>query len=214
MKYLAGIIIILMTSGGSCSTIDYNGENRLMVKGKVIDKNGNPIQGIDVETEVYGTEIDVRSDIISFVKTSSDGSFVMLFPEPEKGTRFSIELADDNGVFHYKTYTGIKKENFFDLGYNLGEIQLFEPNDLVDLNINFQNYSNVKVTDLKLVGGVAGTYYINPPNEWYYSYNVRAVKNQTITVEYKVRNYSNNQITNHTENIAVGEENLTYTLNY
>ncbi len=213
MRYLVGMLILLMTSGGSCSDIDYDGENRLMIKGKVVDKNGNPIQGINVETEVYGAEIDVRSDIISFTQTGSDGSFVMLFPEPEKGIRFSIKLVDDNEVFHYKTYKGIKKEDFQQLGYNLGEIQLFEPNDLVDLEILFQDNVNKKVTDLKLTGSVAGEYYVNPPHEnWYYSYNIKAVKNQTITVNYKVR--FNNQITNHTENIIIGEENLTYTLNY
>lgn len=195
--------------------IEYDGENRLVIEGKVIDKNGNPIRGISVETEVYGAEIDVKSDIISFTETNSDGNFVMLFPKPKGGTRFRVKLVDDNEEFHYKTYIGIKKENFYNLGYNLGEIQLFESSDLVSLEINFQSNTNKKVTDLKLIGGVAGEYYVNPPNEWYYSYNsVQVVKNQMITVEYKVRNYDNNHITIHTENITIGEENLTYTLNY
>lgn len=214
MKYLFGLMcFFMMSSNNSCSDIDYNGKTRLMVKGKVTDKNGNPLQRIDVETEVYGVEISVSSDVISVTKTDANGDFVMLFPEPESGTRFRVKLVDENEVFYHKTYNNIKRENFLDLEYNLREIHLFEPVDLVNLSIRFQTNSSNRINQSKIIGSIAGDYNVNPDENWFYEHNVLAVKNQVITVEYTVRDY-NNQITNHTQNIEIGTENLTYTINY
>lgn len=208
--------LVLLFSG--CG-IHYEGDNRLMVSGKVIDRNGNSISNIEVITNVSnGNGWGSSDDDIGIDLTDNQGNFTMLFPKPKGEIEYSIQFHDDNGLYQEKRFMNIFYEDFSNLGYNLGEVKLYKKEDLVNLILYFSTENSSKqIRILNLMGETSDDMvWVNPLDDNYYypQYFYQVIKNQTITVEYSLSDYSNNQTTIHTENIEIGEENLSYTIIY
>lgn len=216
MKKISFLCFVLLLL--SCD-IQYEGKNRLMVSGKVIDKNGNPISNIEVITNVSnGSGWGSRNDDIGIDLTDSQGNFTMLFPKPKGKIEYSIQFYEDNELYQEKKFVNILYEDFSNLSFHLGEVKLYKNEDIINLNLDFstENYSK-EIRDLNLIGETSDDIvWVNLPddNYSYPQYFFQVIKNQTLTIEYNVYDYSNNQTTFHTENIEIGEEDLFYTITY
>ncbi len=218
MKKIYFFCFALLLSG---CTIQYDGSNRLLVSGKIIDKNGNPISNIEVITNVSnGSGWGNSNDDIGIDLTDSQGNFMMFFPKPKRDDlQYSIQFQGYDGIYQEKRFMNVLYEDFSNLEYNLDVIKLYKQEEIINLELYFasENYSK-QIADIHLIGEISNNeVWVNLPNEdnYYYPQNFyQVVKNQVITVEYSVYNSSNNQTTYHTESIEIGEEDLSYTINY
>ncbi len=202
----------------SCD-IQYEGDNRLMIRGKVIDKEGNPISNLEVITNVSnGNGWGSRSEDIGIDITDIQGSFTMFFPKPKGEIAYSVQFRDYDELYQDKRFVNIFFEDFSNLEYNLQEVKLYKKEDIVNLQLNFstENFSK-EIRDLNLIGEASNDMvWVNPLDDdnYYTQYFYQVIKNQTITIEYNVYDYSNHQTTIHTETIYIADEDLSYIITY
>ena len=90
MKQIALIFCILFLAT-SCE-IQYDGETKIAVTGKLIDQNGNPIPNKNVDITIYSDDMYTPSDLISFGKSDQNGNFTLIFPAPKVDYKFSISI--------------------------------------------------------------------------------------------------------------------------
>ena len=216
MKRTVFLLILFILSG--CD-IQYQGDTRLLVTGKVVDRDGSPISGIDVITNVSrGYGFGGRNDDIGITSTDDQGVFTMLFPKPKGEIDYTIHfLSTEN--YQEKRFVNIFYEDFTDYAFRVGEVSLFKNDDIVNLDFSFnQINSQNSITELNVIGMLADYWvWVNPNDEHqnnvYYRRH-QVAKNQTLVLEYIVHDFTNNQNTTHTETIEIGEQNVTHTITY
>lgn len=199
--------------------IQYQGDTRLLVTGKVVDRDGSPISGVDVITNVsLGYGFGGRNEDIGITSTDDQGVFTMLFPKPKGEIDYTIHfLSTEN--YQEKRFVNIFYEDFTDYAFRVGEVSLFKNDDIVNLDFSFNQINpQNNITELNVIGMLADyRVWVNPidehQNNIYYRQH-EVAKNQTLVLEYIVHNFTNNQNTTHTETIEIGEQNVTHTITY
>jgi hypothetical protein len=133
------LIICILFSLTSCE-IQYDGETKIAVTGKIIDENGNPISNKDIQIVVLDGPglILPSSDLISFGKSDQNGNFTLIFPAPRDGNRISISINDIINQFD-----AYQSKNIIANKKNLENYKL-------DLN-NLILYKNESINTLKLI---------------------------------------------------------------
>jgi hypothetical protein len=216
MKITVFLFLLFILSG--CD-IQYQGDTRLLVTGKVVDRDGSPISGMDVITKVsLGYGFGNSKDDIGITSTNDQGVFTMLFPKPKGKVEYTIHfLSTEN--FQDKRFVNIFYENFTEYAFRLGETTLHKNDDIVNLNFSFNQINpQNSITELNVIGMLADyRVWVNPGDEHenniYYRHH-QVAKNQILVLEYIVHDFTNNQNTSHTETIEIGEQNVTYTITY
>lgn len=224
------IIYCIFFTFTSCD-IQYNGETKLVVTGKLIDKNGVPIPENNIEIFVQSLSgMNQNSDLISFGKTDINGNFTYIFPSPD--TDNEIEISINNFILDHGTQIKTNelqskqiialKKNFQNYKLNLDNIILYRNDDITQLQI-ILNPSTDKKHLLSLdIEGTVVTHYsdLNPIVTPNYTppviTNYSVLKNQTLILKYKVVDLSSGTsiITENSKSIPVVNEKVIYTLTY
>lgn len=106
------LIICILFSLTSCE-IQYDGETKIVVTGKIIDQNGIPIPKKNIDITIYSDGIYTPSDLISFGKSDQNGNFTLVFPAPKEDYKFSISinnLINQTSEFQGKEIIAKKKQ--------------------------------------------------------------------------------------------------------
>lgn len=209
-------IIFLVTS---CE-IQYDGETKIAVTGKLIDENGNPISNKNIDITIYSDDPYTPSDLISFGKSNQNGNFTLIFPAPTIDYKFSISINNQiNQTSEFQTKEIIaKRNNFENYKLDLDNIILYKKESITTLKLILNKTStNKSVTDIKIEGKQPNSYIdLNPlqDNTNYIQQSYNVLKNQTIVVKYTIIDYSNNSSTLQSISIPIGNDAVIYTITY
>ena len=225
-KTTISLLILILFS--SC-VLQYDGETKLITKGRIVDENNQPIPNISVSIVniIYSNPgaiiippIAGDYNVISSNKTNSNGEFLMISPASINENENSI-LIDQSNTFQAKMYDKILRKDFIDYKLDLGTVKLFKTLNIVDLNVtlNLVNFQN-RITRLKIIGNDASKVvsynpFLNSENQFYTDYFVGQVaKNQTVLLEYDVLNLNSNLSVILQQSIQINQDNVNFTLDY
>lgn len=202
----------------SCQ-IQYDVSTRYVFEGQVQDRNGNSIENIPVEVWIYN---DHDSDFIGYTETNFDGYYELVIPKPKNETDFEIKVKGSS-IFSKVDYVNIFETDFLDHKVTIGQTTLVAADDISNLVITLDqiNLEN-NITSLELTGIIADQIiWVNPSEEenytpyYFESYHKPVAKNQTLNLNYEVRNGNTGQTAVFNETIVIDSNNLTeYTINY
>ena len=218
MKRIILIVCILFMIS-SCE-IQYDGETKIVVTGKILDENNAPLSEKDINITIYSDGLYTPSDLISFGKSDQNGNFTLIFPAPKVDYKFSIlinNLINQTNEFQPKDISA-KRNNFENYKLDLGKIILYQKKSIATLQLILnKTSSNKQIKDIKIEGKQANYYIdLNPiqdnSNNFETYYNV--IKNQTIVLKYTIIDYSNNNSTVQSISIPIVNEAVTYTITY
>lgn len=146
------------------SCISYDGNSRLMVEGRILDRNGNPIPNIPVtvlaqKAGIYIPFVFYIPDVNNNVNqqlTDSDGRFKMLFPEPIDADE--IIIAANRPTLKYpanekvnsRTIFNVQVSNFRQNALSLGQLEMFDVDQTTDLTIEMKPSSPVDRKGVRL----------------------------------------------------------------
>lgn len=227
------LLLLTLFTFYSCD-IQYDGETRIVVQGQVVDKDNNPISDKKVEINAHSGDTFNPSNFISSTNTDAEGKFTLIFPAPKSD---EIDIVTTINGYYYvaykpnlsidptsgyvsKTISALKK-NFINYKLDLNKIVLYKREEITDLNIELnQTNSYNRVTQIYLEGPNAESYidlnFDKEKDEWGQTH-FSVVKNQNITLHYKVANYSNPTkvvYTEHQTTITINSEKVTHTITY
>jgi len=134
------------------SCISYDGNSRLMVEGRILDRNGNPIQNIPVtvlaqKAGIYIPFVFYIPDVNNNVNqqlTDSDGRFKMLFPEPENADEIVVTINrrttkyNADSKLNRRAFFNIQLANFKQNTVSLGNLELFGLSQATELTIEMK----------------------------------------------------------------------------
>jgi hypothetical protein len=214
------LITALLLSG--CG-IDYEGSTKYIFKGRITDRSGQPMPGIEVSTFVSNGNDE---DIISYDHTDSNGNYVMIFPKARKVKTSLYINSTFNGNSGDTTYSGmvvfgIKQEEIDNYTIDFGTTMLYRISESVNLRINLVSTSNRSIVKLRPVGLVqysqleydpASFPDISQEDQYYDPYNrlnYLVAKNQDLVLKYLLEDN-----TVHEVRVPIGTEDVTFNLEY
>ena len=211
-------LLIIFISCVSC-TIPYDAETRLVFETKLVDSNDNSLEGIDVEITVSnGSGFGSSSEILSFGKTNSNGELRLIFPSPEFDRGYDLSVNSpysDNENYVPFEINNIGIENFNDYKLTIPKIYRLTYDESVQVYLEFNSINNSnKITNV-FIDGINSPYSSSflDEEETFYIYNFFAKKNQTIQINYTVKNISG-QLQNISQELVINEENISQITNY
>lgn len=224
------LLFVAVLGFSSCNDIYYDAETRLVVEGRLVDKNGNaiPNQYIDVLVVEFDEFNGYNSnDIITNGSSDADGRFKFVIPGPRNATNaINVRINKFNGYntngYQEKQFVNIQRKDFVDYKFNINTAILYKNTDLVSLNINtMQTDEHRLISDIFIEGNLANSVVaVNPVNLLDYipyDYYFELLKNQTVNLKYTVTDYTdiNNPVpTNYVVPIQINNQNVDYTLTY
>lgn len=223
MKRLTMFVCLLFLVT-SCE-IQYNGETKIAVIGKIIDENGNPIPNKDLQIDVLDGPglILPGSDLISFGKSDQNGNFTLIFPAPRDGNRISISINDIiNSFDEYQSKNIIfNKKNLENYKLDLNTLILYKNESITALSLILNPTSpNKQIKDIQIEGKQPNTridlvVYPTLNNNPIINTSYNVIKNQTVIVKYTVIDYSNNGATTvQSISIPIANDPVNYTITY
>jgi hypothetical protein len=218
------IFVLLLILVTSCE-IQYDGETKIVVTGRLIDQNDNPISNKDIQIDVLDGPglILPGSDLISFGKSDLNGNFKLIFPAPKGGNRISISINDIINQFdEYQSKNIIaNKKNLENYKLDLNNLILYKNESITTLGLILNSTSpNKQIKDIQIEGKQPNMridlvlYPTQNNNELINTfYNV--IKNQTVTIKYTVIDYSNNGATTvQSISIPIANDAVNHTITY
>lgn len=215
------LILLALPFFTSCE-LDYEGAERVEFKGKIVDEQGNPLDGVYV---IAAAEKDNWHDYdeISYDFTDENGNFSMFFPSPTNedemqlfvnyGTGDIYEIPNRSRVKYYN----IQDQNLVDYRLDFGTIEVFGFNETaVTLSIHAGENYQYQLLGWNLNGKIVDNYVNLSPltyseDVFFYSPNqVWVQPGQTIEMTYYYRNYAGGGIQQNTVQIEVQNQNLSY----
>lgn len=216
------LIFCVLSFLTSCE-IQYDGETKLVVTGKLMDENGNslPEKDIEVTVEGGGFLLSPGDDLISYGKSDQNGNFTLIFPSPRDGNSIYISinnLINQPNEFQVKEITA-NKNNFENYKLDLKNITLYNKESITTLSLILnQTSTNKQLKDIQIEGKQPNSVlFLNPlPNNSDYLVNFyNVIKNQTIVLKYTVVDYSNAATPiKYSISIPIINDAVTYTITY
>lgn len=215
------LITCIFFSLTSCE-IQYDGETKIVVTGKIIDQNGIPIPEKKIYITVSGeSTLFSPSDLISYGKSDQNGNFTLIFPAPKGEYDFTISINSlINQTSEYQAKDIIaRKKNFENYKLDLDEITLFKNESITNLKLILNKVSsNKQLKDILIEGKQANSHIdLNSIQNGsdYLETNYFVVKNQTIILKYTVADLSSSATpTTHSISIPINNDAITYTISY
>lgn len=207
----------------SCE-INYDGDERLLVTGTLINKNNQPLSDLNIEFWIHkGSGIGSDSDLINHTSTDNEGQFLMLIPSPNNEDEFELKISDLNTNYQSKYLSRILDINFKHYQYNTGKIILYKQDSITNAYIAFQKTStNTSLIAVNFKGDADFSVYINEPELNYgdyeptirHNYYKNVPLNSVLTITYTVRDNSTETLSTHEKTISIENENLEHVINY
>lgn len=224
MKKTVILLVLILSSCG----IEYAGGTKIVIKGKVVDSDNNPIENKEinlfVSRESYGFPflfyVPSEENNIGKAITNSMGEYTIVIPKPSNNfTEIIVETNSDSNNLNRKQFRNIQNSNFINFELVLPTSVLYKNTDLATLNVNPNNVNpSNELRKIEFIGILPNEFvYFNPiENEQdYIDFNRLVKKNQTIILRYTVFNYITNTSIIQDENIVINNSNqINYTLNY
>ena len=221
------IIILLVFILSSCG-IEYDGGTKIVIKGKVVDSDNNPIENKEinlfVSLESYGFPflfyVPSEENNIGKAITNSMGEYTIVIPKPSNNfSEIIVETNSDSNNLNRKQFRNIQNSNFINFELVLPTSVLYKNSDLATLNVNPNNVNpSNELRKVEFIGVLPNELvYFNPIENQldYIDFNRLVKKNQTIILRYTVFNYTTNTTMIQDENIVINNSNqINYTLNY
>ena len=224
MKNYCFLLLLLFAS---CQ-IEYTGDERLVIKGNLVDENNNPLSNCTVEAWVYqdngipAFQNIPEKNLVTYTTTDENGNYTMLFPKPsnESGMVVSVVPMENN---QEKYFWNIQKSNFENYTLNLNSTTIYKKSSISNLiiKLNQIDYSSNEIQYVKLIGAFPEQYaYVNPLegiiDEYFgYEYQKSVIKNQTLIVQYEIFNYKTGILSTVEETILIdNRDTFTHTFNY
>ena len=223
-------LFIIAVCLASCNNIDYDGETRLVIEGNLRDETGAALANQQMEIIIQERNYEDQytdQDQISYGSSDANGNFQFVIPAPKGDNNFvdiNVYINNGNSVYQFKGVRAIRKSNFTNYKYSLKDLTIYKNDAIADLTIQLNPATDNRVlTALDIDGIRADTYIdINPLPEddtpgFDYENIFKVAKNQTVTLNYTVTDYSNPGTpvsTNFSEPIVVTTANVNYILNY
>jgi hypothetical protein len=221
------IVILLVFVLSSCG-IEYAGGTKIVIKGKVVDSDNNPIENKEINLfvtrESYGFPflfyVPSEENNIGKAITNSMGEFTIVIPKPSNNfSEIIVETNSDSNNLNRKQFRNIQNSNFINFELVLPTSVLYKKSDLATLNVNPNNVNpSNELRKIEFIGVLPNEFvYFNPiENELdFIDFNRLVKKNQTIILRYTVFNYITNSTIIQDENIVINNSNqINYTLNY
>src|SRR5690606_12386584 len=141
----------------ACSLI-YDGESRLLIKGKILDENGNPMPNVNVSAHAKKDGImfftPSENDLISYDLTDDSGNFEMMFPSPINEDEIAVFINYDglNPTYSKTVFYNIQNSNFGNQELNLANNSLYEVEQSVELTIGFEQVPEMQILGWNLEG--------------------------------------------------------------
>lgn len=218
MKKISFLIVTILLFQ-SCG-IQYDGEEKLEIVGKLVNKEGVGIANERVNIKIgeggYSLFGGVNFETISYGNTDNEGKFQFLIPSPVGERVISVEFGDSYNI--YKTIS-FKKSNFINYKLDLNKIISYKQSEVTTLQIILNSTNSGKqIQDLK-VEGIINQQQINlNPEPLIDIYNqilfYSVAKNQNLLLKYKIKNFSTNTIQEISETIAILEAPVNFTITY
>lgn len=222
MKQIALIFCVLFFLT-SCE-IQYDGETKMVVTGKLIDENGNSLPEKEIEITISGGEflLSPGDDLISYGKSDLNGNFTLIFPAPKNRNSIYISI---NNLINQPDELQVKeiiasKENFENYKLDFKNITLYKKESITTLSIILNQTSTGKqLKDIQIEGKQPNSYIDlapikNNPN-YYLEQYFQVIKNQTVTLKYTVVDFSNALTpTTYSVLIPINNDAATYTITY
>lgn len=193
-------MFLILFSIFSCG-IEYDGETKLVVKGKIIDSNNNPIANNPVKLFVFSSGdalfFPSTQNYIGQAITNNLGEYSIVFPSPKNNTdEISIVTNEETNNLNPKKFSNIKITDFDNYQLNLPTSKLFLKSDLTELNVNFIDQTQLyKLIDVSFEGEYSKLIELyNTNNDFLNSHVISVKKNQTILIHYKLKDKITNQI--------------------
>jgi len=129
MNKLLLLIIIPFIALSCTDELDFDGQTKKVFKGRLIDEQGNPIEGITVSASLHGGETEVVGTDVS----DANGEYLMVFPDAQderyaslivNGMQYSGSLSPD---YSYYTIYNININTLPDHTLDFGTSMLFSP---------------------------------------------------------------------------------------
>lgn len=195
----------------SCE-IDYDANIRHRINGRILDLNGNPIQGAKVEVSgIAGYD--------TFVTYSTNTSGI--FDGYIAGTQHDSNQSYMLRLVHPNSFSWQEKTYYFSMKdqpnqtLNMNDIKIFPSQNLLQVQLSF-NLTNPNLVvntyewygDLALAEGDFGVAYN------YYSFFNLAPPNSQSVITYELLDFNTGQKTSFTRTIEVLEENLNVVINH
>lgn len=160
MKALLLLTSILLLS----ACISYDGNSRLMIEGRLVDRDGSPISGTPVavlaqKAGIYIPFVFYIPDVNNSINqqlTDSEGRFKMLFPEPIDAEEIVIAVNRStlkypaNDKINNRTIFNVQVSNFNRNALSLGDLELFDVAQTTDLTIEMKPSSPVDRKGVRL----------------------------------------------------------------
>jgi hypothetical protein len=221
------IVILLVFVLSSCG-IEYAGGTKIVIKGKVVDSDNNPIENKEINLfvtrESYGFPflfyVPSEENNIGKAITNSMGEYTIVIPKPSNNfSEIIVETNSDSNNLNRKQFRNIQNSNFINFELLLPTSVLYKKSDLATLNVNPNNVNpSNELRKIEFIGVLPNEFvYFNPiENELdFIDFNRLVKKNQTIILRYTVFNYITNSTIIQDENIVINNSNqINYTLNY
>lgn len=224
MKKIIIVFVLILSSCG----IEYDGETKIVVKGKVVDENNNPI--INKEVNLYVSRYEAAIPFVFYLPyeqnnigkavTNNNGEYTMVIPKPANNySEIIVETNSTDNNLNQKQFRNIQVENFINYELNLPTSILYNKLDLATLNIIPNNVNpNNELKKIELIGFVPNEIeYLNFPESYSFTSQLERLvkKNQTVILKYTVLNLTTNTTSIIDENIVIDNSNqIDYTLNY
>lgn len=215
------LIICILFSLTSCE-IQYDGETKIVVTGKIVDENDIPLSEKDIEVTISGGGFILpSSDLISFGKSDQNGNFTLIFPAPKNGNQIFISINDiinQTNEFQSKEIIA-QKNNFENYKLDLNNITLYKNESITTLKLILnQTSTNKQLKDIEIEGKQPNNYIdLNPlqNNSDYLNTNYYVIKNQTVVLKYTIIDFSNSSTpTTHSISIPIINDAVTHTITY
>jgi hypothetical protein len=221
------IVILLVFVLSSCG-IEYAGGTKIVIKGKVVDSDNNPIENKEINLfvtrESYGFPflfyVPSEENNIGKAITNSMGEFTIVIPKPSNNfSEIIVETNSDSNNLNRKQFRNIQNSNFINFELVLPTSVLYKNSDLATLNVNPNNVNpSNELRKIEFIGVLPNEFvYFNPIENQldFIDFNRLVKKNQTIILRYTVFNYITNSTIIQDENIVINNSNqINYTLNY
>ncbi|MFD0778081.1 hypothetical protein ACFQZF_05930 [Flavobacterium myungsuense] len=180
MKIVLGLFILFTFL--SCE-IQYDGGTKLIVKGKIIDENNQPIANKDVKLIVSISTLEQRvfpfeENYIGRAISKKDGSFVIAIPRPINFGQIIVETNSDDNLLNQKQFVNIQMDNFENYELVLPETKLFKKTDLCTLNVELNQVDfNNRIISIDYIGEVCvGNVIFNVIDEEFWNFDSVFVK--------------------------------------
>lgn len=222
MKRISLLICILFFVS-SCE-IQYDGETKIAVTGKLIDENAIPLSEKDIQVTILsgGGLFSAASNLISYGKSDQNGDFFLIFPAPVNDNLISISI---NNIISQKSEFQFKeiiagKNNFENYKLDFDKITLYKNESITNLRLTLNRTSaNKGIKDLMIEGKQPNNSIdlITRPqnNDQLINTFYNVVKNQIIVLKYTVIDYSNNGATAiQNISIPIANDAVNYTITY